>query len=105
MDNPLQPGTNNADVIETLTDLPDLVADSLETWRIATLNRERAEALLFLRFRAEQDRTVQEIKSLVNSDPERYEAVLNEIKTESLYNRLYEKLLSAKKIASLRTAY
>ena len=70
-----------------------------------TLEREKCEALLFLKFRAGEKRTVDEIKALVRSDGGRYQAVLNELTAESEYTRLYERLLAAKRRASLRTAY
>lgn len=98
-------GSNNAQLEADLESLPDEVAAALMAWRIATLDREKAEALLYARFKAEGDRTATEIKSFINASPERYEAVLGEILAESGYTRLLEKLLSAKKLASLRTAY
>lgn len=103
--NPLQPGSNNAQIEADLETLPYEVAAALMAWRIATLDRERIESLLHARLRVDDDLTMADIKSAINGDPERYEAVLNEIKAEAAYNRLYERLLSAKKLASLRTAY
>lgn len=104
MDNPFNPG-NNAEIEGDLASLPDAVADALQAWRIATLEREKSEALLYARFRADGDKTVPEVKSLINASSERYMAVLDEIKAESQYQRLYEKLLAAKRLAGLRTAY
>jgi hypothetical protein len=89
-----------------LDKLPDLVAQALEVWRMATLEREKTEALLYLQFKGKGDkRTADELKAMVRSDSSRYEAVLKEIRAESDYTRLYERLLSFKKQASLRTAF
>lgn len=91
---------------ETLLDLPDQVAAALMSWRIATLDREKVEALLFASIKGQDPaKSATEIKSTIQANGERYTAVLNEIKAEANYTRLYEQLLSAKKRASLRTAY
>lgn len=96
----------NVDLEALLDILPDQVADALEAWRVATLDRERCEALLYAALKGADDgKTATEIKASINSDPARYSAVLEEIKAESNYTRLYEKLLSAKRRASLRTAF
>jgi len=101
-----QPGTNNYQTEKDLLELPDKIADSLVAWRTATLNREKADAVLFLRFKGgEEKRTSDEIKAMVRVDGGRYDLVLKEIMAESEYNRLNEKLMSAKKICSLRTAF
>lgn len=91
---------------ETLIDLPDQVADALSAWRIATLNREKKEALLYVEIKGQDEkRTAAEIKAIVHGNAERYNLVLLEITSEAQYIRLYERLLSAKKRASLRTAF
>ena len=97
--------SNNASLENDLETLPDEVATALQLWRISTLDRERTEAILHARFKAEEERTATEVKALINASPERYQAVLNEIKAESEYTRLYERLMGAKKLASLRTAF
>lgn len=103
---PAQQGTNNAQLESDLETLPDIVADTLIHWRKQSLIREKFEALAYLKFKGEdKDRTATEIKALVNSDEDRYQAMLNEIVAEGEYTRVYEKLLSAKKLAGLRTAY
>jgi hypothetical protein len=96
----------NADIDRTLNETPDLIANALETWRMATLEREKIEALLYLQFKGDgEKRTADELKAMVRSDGSRYRVVLDEIKAESEYTRLYERLLAAKKAASLRTAF
>ncbi len=98
--------SGNSDIESSLSDLPDKVADSLATWRIKSLEREKIEAMLYLRFKAaEGKKTSDEIKSAVRVNGERYQAVLDEIQAESEYNRLYEKLMSFKRLAGLRTAF
>lgn len=97
---------SNIDIEQNLYTLPDTVAQALENWRLAELDREKVEALLYARFKAEDNgRTASDVKALLNANLERYEAVLKEIKAESNYHRLSERLMSFKKIASLRTAF
>lgn len=92
------------DLEEMMNSLPDKVAEALIVWRTATLDREKMEALVYASTKATNDKlTATEIKSFINSNPQRYEAVLKEIKAESDYTRVYERLLSVKKIASLRS--
>lgn len=96
----------NVDLEAQLESLPDEVASALEDWRRMSLEREKIEAMLYLRFKAEdRDRTTDEVKSLVKSSPERFGVCLQEIKAEAHYERLYERLMSAKKRADMRTAF
>jgi hypothetical protein len=89
-----------------LENLPDFVANALEKWRTKTLDRDQTEALLYLRFKGEDTgRTATEIKAMVNADDTLYAAALEELKAESNYIRLYERLMALKKRADLRTAY
>lgn len=95
-----------SEIEKDLTELPDKVADALEVWRVATLDREKVESLLYAEFKATgEKRTAEEIKNMVRGHDNRYNASLKEIEAEVEYNRRYEKLLSAKKRASLRTAF
>lgn len=97
---------SNQDIEKTLTDGPDDVAEALKNWRLATLNREKAEALLYVRLKGEdKDRSATEIKALIHADSIRHDLMVKEILAESNYTLLYERLLGAKKIASIRTAY
>lgn len=99
-------GLLNADLETALGELPDKVADALKEWRVATLEVEKTEALLYLKHRGGNfKRTADEIKAMVKSDQGRYEVCLKEALAESEYNRLNERLMSWKKLASLRTAY
>ncbi len=91
---------------ETLLELPDKVADALEKWETATLNREKVDALLFAMIKGrDEKKSATEIKMEIAGHPEHYESVLSEIKAHSNYIRLYEQLLAGKRRASLRTAY
>ena len=86
--------------------LPDLVADELLKWRKSTLEREQIEALLYAQFKGEdKERSATEIKAMIQSNGDRYNAVLREITAESEYTRLMERLMSVKKAASFRTAF
>lgn len=97
---------SNLDIEKALEELPEKVSQALENWRIATLEREKTEALLYISIKGKNpDKTIGEIKSALNASVSRYDAVLAEIKAESEYTFLYEKLLSAKKRASLRIAF
>jgi hypothetical protein len=99
-------GIGNSDIEKSLEELPDQIASALEWWRKATLDREKCEALLYLREKGlDKERSATEIKALVHSDDLRYSRVLDEIKAEAEYNRLYESLMAAKKRADLRTAF
>jgi secreted Zn-dependent insulinase-like peptidase len=99
-------GLGNQDIDNALETLPDLVAEELMKWRIATLEREKVEALLYARFKGEdKERTATEIKALIHANGMRYAAVLEEIKSEAGYERIYEKLMSSKKRADLRNAF
>ncbi len=98
--------SNNGEIEQELIDLPEMVADSLLKWRTKTLEREKTDALLYLRFKAgEPGRTATEIKALINSSEGHFSANLEEAKAESRYTFLNEKLMAAKKVASLRTAF
>ena len=95
-----------SDLEAGLEKLPDEVADALLRWRLATLDREKTEALIYLKFKGEgEKRTADELKMMVRADSGRYAAVLREVRAESDYTRLYERLMSFKKSASLRTAF
>ena len=94
-----------SDLESALENLPDQIADALTKWRKATLEREKIEGLLYARLKGEDKRTGDEIKALIKSDPDRYAAVLVELTAESNYTRLYERLLSFKKLADHRTAF
>ena len=99
--NPIQ-----SDLEVELSSLPDLTSNALLEWRKATLNREKREALLYLEFRnTATGRTVKEIEAMVDSDGGRYDAKLAEAVAEAHYHKLYEKLMSSKKLADLRTAF
>lgn len=101
-----QPGIENADLERDLTSLPDKVADALLAWRKATIEQEKITAVYYLRFRGDgHKRTVNEIEAMVNTNEECYLAKLDEALKEALYTRLLEKLYSAKKQASFRTAF
>ena len=105
-ENPFQPGQRNMEVMEALEEGPDKVADALLEWRKASLIRERKEAMLYLQFKsAEGKRTAGEIEAMVDADDERYTLRLQEAMKESEYHRFLEKLLAAKKMADLRTAF
>jgi hypothetical protein len=91
---------------EVLQELPDKVAQALENWETATLNREKVDALLFAMIKGrDEKKSATEIKMEIQGHPEHYEVVLYEIKQHAQYTKLYEQLLAGKRRASLRTAF
>lgn len=97
---------NNSELERELSELPEIISEALTKWRVASVERERIEAKLHMRFTVDNpDKKAGDIKAYVNSSDERYNAVLDEAKAEAQYQFLYEKLLAAKTLAKLRTAY
>lgn len=102
-----QPGHHYDENLERqLEELPDLIYKAKLEWRTQTRDRKRVDALLRARFKMENhDRNSADLKALIESDSTHYEACLKEDVAEAEYERLYEKHMSNKKIASLRTAF
>jgi uncharacterized protein (DUF849 family) len=99
---------NRADEERVLNDYPDKVADALKEWKTAILDREQKEALTYFRLKANagiEKVTERWLENKVREDKECYKARLDEIVKESEYTRLYEKLLSVKIVARVRTAF
>lgn len=100
------PGSRNLQLESDLETLPDDVAISLIAWRTASLDREKLEAALYLRHKNEAEkRTVNEIEALIHLDETRYKAKLKEAVAEAEYHKLYERLMAAKRLSALRTAF
>lgn len=98
----------NAELNRILTDFPDLIATAEAEFKKARVERERLEALAYFRLKVETAEikvTEKWLENKVRTDDEVHKAKLDEIVKESEYNRLYEKLMCAKKMAALRTAY
>lgn len=96
---------NKADLEKDLNELPERVADAQMAWDLAILQREKQEAILDAQIRLEGDFTATEIKARINANSERFEACLIELEKKRQYTFLYERLMAAKKLASLRTAF
>jgi hypothetical protein len=97
---------SNGDLEDALEKGGDLIADAQKKWELSVLDRQRAEALLCAKFRAEgPERTSTQVKEMMQADQSHYDAVLKEIEAKSEYTRLYERHLSNKKKASLRSAF
>lgn len=102
------PTLSNQEIDAILSVYPDEVAVALEAYRMAEAETKRVAAKLYLEFKVlntGNDMKETHLKSLVASDQRFYEAQMSEIVAEAKYTRLYETLLSAKKLAGLRTAY
>lgn len=98
----------NKEIDLILSVYPDLVADAFLNYRMAEAETKRVGAKLYLEFKAintGKDLKETHIKSLVANDQRFYEAQMAEIAAEAKYTRLYETLMSAKKLAGLRTAF
>ena len=99
---------SNQDIDLILSTYPDEVADAQEAYRRAEAETKRMAGKLYLQFKAVntgKDLKETHIKSLVANDPAYYTAQMAEIVAEAKYTRLYETLMSAKKLAGLRTAF
>lgn len=97
---------SNIDIEKALNELPDLLSQALEDWRLASLNLERYEAILAAKIRGSNPgiKSV-EVKDKINADEQWYNLNIEVIKKESYHNLLENRLLAAKKMASLRTAF
>lgn len=101
---------SNVDLEQAMFELPDKVAEALRSWRAAELERKRIAGRLFLTFKAESaDRgrppSRETLEAMVESDQSHYEARLAEILAEAEHNKLYERLMTMKRIAGLREAF
>lgn len=104
MDNPLS--GERAKLQADLETLPDQIGSFLLEWRRRTLEREKKEALLNLKFKGEDpSRTATEIKAMVHADDERFKVCLDEARAEAQYTKAYETLMAAKRLAGIREAY
>lgn len=102
------PELSNEQINDMMVELPDKVAEAEVEFKRIRLERERIEALAYFRLKAElahEKVTEKWLENKVRVDDEVHQAKLDEIVSEGEYNRLYEKLMSIKKVASLRTAY
>jgi hypothetical protein len=95
------------EMTEVMDTYPDLVADALAAWKKAGIEKDRIFARAYLELKARSvglgKVTVSELESNVRALDEHYKAALDEVIAESEYVRVYEKLMSAKKQASMRS--
>lgn len=98
----------NAEIEAAMETLPDVVGDALYNFKSAIIDKERLCAKTFLEFKARsagEKITVAEIEAMVKADVDCYKAALHEVERESEYVKWNEKLMAAKKLASLRSAF
>ncbi|MBK6881280.1 MAG: hypothetical protein IPN65_03910 [Elusimicrobia bacterium] len=91
-----------------LSSLPDLVADALAVWKKAEADKRREAARLYLMFKAKlagRETTATELRAMVDNDEGYYIMCLDCVTAESAHVRLYEKLMAAKRAASMRAAF
>jgi hypothetical protein len=99
---------NDAEITTILDTFPDKVAEALERFRTAGVEKDRVYARAYLEFKARsagEKITASEIESMVKADQRYYEAALDEITAESGYVKAHERLMAAKKQASMRAAF
>ncbi len=98
----------DAEIIEAMDTLPDIVADALYIFKAAGIDKERLHAKTFLEFKARsvgEKITVAEIEAMVKADVDCYKAALAEVEKESQYVKFNERLMAAKKQAAMRTSF
>lgn len=98
----------NAEIEAAMETLPDIVGDALYNFKAAMIDKERLCAKTFLEFKARsagEKITVAEIESMVKADLDCYKAALLEVERESEYVKWNEKLMAAKKLCAMRTAF
>jgi len=98
----------DSEIYEILGTYPDKTAEALERWKLATLERERHGSKLYLELKAMaagEKGTVKELEMKVESDDKYYGLRMGEIKAEAEHMKAYEKLMAAKKMASIRAGF
>lgn len=98
----------NFDIVKALEDLPAVVGDAFEAWRIAEVNAERVYAREYLENKAVaagSKKTVAEIEAMVKAGDAYYLALMESIKAEANYMKVKERLYAAKKLAEMRTSF
>lgn len=91
-----------------LADLPDQVADALAAWKRkeAELKHERARLYLSLKAKMAGTQPTQgDLRAMVDGDAGIYLKTLDCVTAESEYTRLMERLMSLKRLASMRAAF
>lgn len=96
----------NQEIDLILSTFPDKIADAYQKYQEAEANMRRVKGKVYLELKAlHPNHKETHLKSMVENHPEFFSAQMDSIATESMHNRLYEKLMSAKKLAQLRAAY
>lgn len=99
----------DGEIVEVLGTFPDKTATALQRWKTATLERKRVASKFYLETKARaaggEKLTVKELEMMVEGNDDHYKACLEEIMAEAEHLKLYEKLMSAKKMASLRAGF
>ena len=94
--------------VQILTEYPDKIAFAYLRWKARESKTRQLEAKKYMSLKAEAaDKKVTEahLGRCLDEDKEVYKARLRVILAESRHMRLYEKLMSAKKLSDIRTAY
>ena len=98
----------DAEIVEALESLPDVVADALRLFKTAIIDKERLRAKTFLEIKARNagaKTTIAEIDAMVLADVDCYKAALKEVEMESAYIKFNERLMAAKKMSAMRASF
>jgi hypothetical protein len=98
------------EIEEAILTLPDLCAKALFQWRRATAIAKKMEGVCHIETKksllAKGARfTTDDLRAMVKADEGCYKSALEEAGAEAVHARLYERLMSIKKLADVRTAY
>lgn len=99
-------GLGNSDLEESLKILPEIIEKAKVAWLRAKFEREKTDALIHNEAKLRNpELTATDLKSLVIIDEKHAEFVEKEILADAYYERVYEELMTKKKLADLRTAF
>lgn len=99
---------NESEITEILDTYPDKVADAQKFWKAKESGLKHERARVYLDFKAKlvgSEPTQGDLKAMVENDMGIYKLALECVTAESEYTRLMEKLMAAKRLASMRTAF
>jgi hypothetical protein len=96
----------NQEIDLMLSTYPDKIAVAYQVYQTAEAEVRRMRGKVYLELKAlHPDHKETHLKSMVENNEKVYTAQMAAIQAEAEHNRLYEKLMCAKKLASLRAAF
>lgn len=97
-----------AGIGDDLNTLPDRVADAQMAWKAKEAELKHERARVYLSYKAKlagTDPTQGDLRAMVENDENIYRLALECVTAESEFTRLMEKLMAAKRMAAMRTAF